>query len=156
MKLKLGLYQIVLVSFLLLNSGCKTINAVVPPSTDLTFNASADINPDINDRPSPVVVKIFELSSRTIFDTQDFFTLDESAESVLGPDLIRKDELELQPSETREYAMTLGQNTRFVGVIVAYRDIDSSRWRSVVAVDPTGYDDVVINIEKIAVYNSEK
>ena len=67
MKLKLGLYQIVLVSFLLLNSGCKTINAVVPPSTDITFNASADINPDINDRPSPVVVKIFELSSRTIF-----------------------------------------------------------------------------------------
>ncbi|GGP73081.1 type VI secretion system lipoprotein TssJ [Shewanella ulleungensis] len=156
MKLKLGLYQIVLMSMLVLVTGCKTINAVVPPSTDITFNASADVNPDINNRPSPVVVKIFELSSRTIFDTQDFFTLDESAESVLGPDLIRKDELELQPSEIREYSMSLGNNTRFVGVIVAYRDIDSSRWRSVVSVDPTGYDDVIINIEKIAVYNSEK
>ncbi|GGQ19294.1 type VI secretion system lipoprotein TssJ [Shewanella litoralis] len=156
MKLKFGLYLTTIISVLLLAAGCKTINAVVPPSTDVTFIASADINPDINNRPSPVVVKIFELSSRTIFDTQDFFTLDESAESVLGPDLIRKDELELQPSESREYTMTLGNNTRFVGVIVAYRDIDSSRWRSVVAVDPTGYDDVIINIEKIAVYNSEK
>ncbi|UJF20480.1 type VI secretion system lipoprotein TssJ [Shewanella sp. OMA3-2] len=155
MNLKSSIYQIFIVSLLLVNSGCKTINAVVPASTDITFQASADINPDINLRPSPVVVKIFELSSRTIFDTQDFFTLYENAESVLGPDLIRKDELELQPSEIREYPMSLGHNTRYVGVIVAYRDIDSSRWRSVVAVDPTGYDDVTINIEQIAVYSQE-
>ncbi|ARD22753.1 MULTISPECIES: type VI secretion system lipoprotein TssJ [Shewanella] len=156
MKLKLGLYQALLASVLLINTGCKTINAVVPAYTDITFSASADINPDINKRPSPVVVKIFELSSRTIFDNQDFFTLYESAESVLGPDLIRKDELELQPSEIHEYPMSLGQNTRYVGVIVAYRDIDASRWRSVVEVDPTGYDSVTVNIEKIAVYNSEQ
>ncbi|MEZ9140903.1 MULTISPECIES: type VI secretion system lipoprotein TssJ [unclassified Shewanella] len=156
MKLKISIYYIALVFTLLFSTGCKTINAVVPPYTDITFQASKDINPDINLRPSPVVVKVFELSSRTIFDTQDFFTLYEDAESVLGPDLIRKDQLELQPSEIREYPMSLGANTRYVGVVVAYRDIDSSRWRSVVEVDPTDYDSITINIEKIAVYNSEQ
>lgn len=136
--------------------GCSTLNVIVAPSTDVTFNASADINPDINGRPSPVVVKLFELSSRTIFDTQDFFTLYESAEAILGPDLIKKDELEMQPTQQLEYPMTLNTNTRYIGVIVAYRDIDASRWRSVVEVDPTGYDDVNINIEKIAVYSTEQ
>ncbi len=140
----------------MLLAACSTINAIVPPSTDVTFNASADINPDINGRPSPVVVKLFELSSRTIFDTQDFFTLYESAETILGPDLIKKDELEMQPMQQLEYPMTLNTNTRYIGVVVAYRDIDASRWRSVVEVDPTGYDDVNINIEKIAVYSTEQ
>ena len=55
-----------IVSAVILTS-CATINAIVPPSTDLTFNVSEDINPDKSGRASPVVVKVFELSSRTIF-----------------------------------------------------------------------------------------
>ncbi|WP_028773291.1 type VI secretion system lipoprotein TssJ [Shewanella sp. Scap07] len=156
MNMKSWLLGAVFLGYGALISGCSTINAIVPPSTDVIFNASADINPDINGRPSPVVVKLFELSSRTIFDTQDFFTLYESAEQILGPDLIKKDELEMQPTQQLEYPMTLNTNTRYIGVVVAYRDIDASRWRSVVEVDPTGYDNVNINIEKIAVYSTEQ
>nr|MDC2856875.1 type VI secretion system lipoprotein TssJ [Ningiella sp. W23] len=48
------------------------MNKIVPPSTDLIINVSKNVNPDTSERPSPVVMKIFELSSRTIFDTQDF------------------------------------------------------------------------------------
>ncbi|WP_394203336.1 type VI secretion system lipoprotein TssJ [Shewanella waksmanii] len=156
MDIKVWLFRAIVAGCGMLLAACSTINAIVPPSTDVTFNASADINPDINGRPSPVVVKLFELSSRTIFDTQDFFTLYESAETILGPDLIKKDELEMQPMQQLEYPMTLNTNTRYIGVVVAYRDIDASRWRSVVEVDPTGYDDVNINIEKIAVYSTEQ
>ena len=129
---------------------------IIPPSTDINFNASADINPDMNGRASPVVIKVFELSSRTIFDTQDFFTLYESPEDILGPDLLKKDELELQPEELQQYKMVLNKNTRYVGFVVAYRNIDSSRWRSVIEVSPTGYDNFTMNIEKLAIYNSNK
>ena len=144
-----------IVSAVLLTS-CATINAIVPPSTDLMFNVSEDINPDKSGRASPVVVKVFELSSRTIFDTQDFFTLYESPEKILGPDLLKKDELELQPEQLKEHKMVLNKNTRYIGFVVAYRNIDGSRWRAVVEADPTGYKNITLNIEKLAIYPSNK
>lgn len=91
--------------------GCSTVNKFVPPSTDLNINVAADVNPDISGRPSPVVLKVFELSSRTIFDTQDFFSLYDTPEEILGPDLLKKDELELQPGSKLEYKMSLNRNT---------------------------------------------
>ena len=48
--------------------------------------------------------------------------------------------------------MNLNRNTRFVGVVVAYRDIEKARWRAVIEVDPTGYDDIDVNVESLAVY----
>jgi type VI secretion system protein VasD len=156
MTLKNIILAVLISTTAVLISSCATINSIIPPSTDINFNVSADINPDMNGRASPVVVKVFELSSRTIFDTQDFFTLYESPEDILGPDLLKKDELELQPEELKKYKMVLNKNTRYVGFVVAYRNIDSSRWRSVIEVSPTGYDNFTMNIEKLAIYVSNK
>ena len=134
-------------SLLFLVMGCTTMNKIVPPSTDLIINVSKNVNPDTSERPSPVVMKIFELSSRTIFDTP---------EKILGPDLLKKDELELQPDSIQQYKMSLNRNTRYVGVVVAYRNIDQARWRAVIEVDPTGYDDINVNVEAIATYMREQ
>ena len=143
-------------SLLFLVMGCSTMNKIVPPSTDLIINVSTNVNPDTSERPSPVVMKIFELSSRTIFDTQDFFSLYDTPEKILGPDLLKKDELELQPDSVQQYKMSLNRNTRYVGVVVAYRNIDQARWRAVIEVDPTGYDDINVNVEAIATYMREQ
>ena len=143
-------------SLLFLVMGCSTMNKIVPPSTDLIINVSKNVNPDTSERPSPVVMKIFELSSRTIFDTQDFFSLYDTPEKILGPDLLKKDELELQPDSVQQYKMSLNRNTRYVGVVVAYRNIDQARWRAVIEVDPTGYDDINVNVEAIATYMREQ
>lgn len=129
-----------------------TANAIVSPSTDLIFNVSKDVNPDLYERASPVVVTIYELSSRTIFDTQDFFSLYEDSQSILGPDLLNKQELELQPEQKLTHTLVLNKNARYVGIVVAYRDIDKSRWRGVVEVSPTGYKNINVNIEKLATY----
>jgi len=137
-------------------TGCSTVNYIVPPSTDLEINVAKDVNPDINGRPSPVVIRVFELSSRAVFDTQDFFSLYGNAEKALGPDLLKKDEIELQPGQKLDYKMKLNQNTRFIGIIVAYRDIDKAKWRAVIKADPTGYDDVRVNVESIATYLKEE
>ena len=143
-------------SLLFLVLGCTTMNKIIPPSTDLIINVSKNVNPDTSERPSPVVMKIFELSSRTIFDTQDFFSLYDTPEKILGPDLLKKDELELQPDSVQQYKMSLNRNTRYVGVVVAYRNIDQARWRAVIEVDPTGYDDINVNVEAIATYMREQ
>lgn len=53
--------------------GCSAANLVVDPYADLEITAYHNINPDSNGRPSPVVVYVFELTSNTLFESQDFF-----------------------------------------------------------------------------------
>lgn len=136
----------------MLIGGCKAVNYVVPPYTHLNFYVADDANPDVNGRPSPVVVKVYELSSRTLFDSQDFFSLYDDAETVLGPDLLIKDEFEFEPGSDFEYEMKINPNTRYAGILVAYRDIENAKWREVVDIKTTGYDSFDIYIEDLAVY----
>ena len=41
--------------------------------------------------------------------TQDFFSLYDTPEKILGPDLLKKDELELQPDSIQQYKMSLNR-----------------------------------------------
>ncbi|RCU52741.1 MULTISPECIES: type VI secretion system lipoprotein TssJ [Corallincola] len=132
--------------------GCQAVNAVVEPYTYLNFHVADDSNPDAKGRPSPVVVKVYELSSRTVFDSQDFFTLYDEPESVLGPDLLVKDEFEFEPGAVSEFKMKINPNVRYAGVLVAYRDIENAKWREVIEIDTTAYDDLDVYIEELAVY----
>lgn len=39
---------------------------------DLTLNAGDQVNPDLNGRPSPIVVRLLELSNPVAFENADF------------------------------------------------------------------------------------
>lgn len=132
--------------------GCSAANLVVDPDTDFLFKVAKGVNPDADGRPSPLVVRYYELSSRSQFEREDFDRLFDSPESSLGPDLLVREELELQPASDLEITRRLNPNARFVGLVAAYRDIETARWRAVVEVDPTGYDERVIHVEPLALY----
>ncbi|SEA18538.1 type VI secretion system lipoprotein TssJ [Alkalimonas amylolytica] len=144
----------VLISLFLLSS-CQVVYSTFPPSTTLHFRVADDLNPDQNDRPSPVIVKVFELASKTIFENQDFFALYDDPSAVLRTDLLKKDEFVFEPGQQSQSRMELHPATKAVGVIVAYRDIENARWRAVVDVKPTGYDNQYVFIESLAVYIRE-
>jgi type VI secretion system protein VasD len=103
-----------------------------PPPTviDITVAVAADVNPDARGRASPLVARLFELKSLAAFDGADFFALSEKDKDTLGPDLVAKEELLLQPGEQRQFKRTLDPATRFVAVVAAYRDIERARWRA--------------------------
>lgn len=132
--------------------GCSAANMVVDPDTEFLFKVAKGVNPDANGRPSPLVVRYYELSSRSQFEREDFERLFDTPESSLGPDLLVREELELQPASELEITRRLNPNARFVGLVAAYRDIETARWRAVVEVDPTGYDERVIHVEPLALY----
>lgn len=140
--------------FALSLTACSVANMVVEPFSKLEFEVAENINPDINGRPSPVVVKVFELSSRTLFDNQDFFALFDDAESVLGPDLISKTEFDFEPDSQYEHSLSLSPGVRYAGILVAYRDIDTASWREVVAIDPTNYEVFNIHVGELSVFVS--
>ncbi|GAB7527967.1 type VI secretion system lipoprotein TssJ [Pseudomonas sp. 3A(2025)] len=126
---------IVVCAALLMLVGC---SALSPYSSltklDLTLTASDRLNPDLHGRPSPIVVRLFELRHPVAFETADFFSLYERARDTLTPDLIVSEELELRPGESRTLKLSVGQG-RYVGVLAAYRDLNETRWRHVLSVD---------------------
>ncbi|GAL04524.1 type VI secretion lipoprotein/VasD [Photobacterium aphoticum] len=135
--------------------GCGIVNAVMDPYTKLNFDVAENVNPDMDGRPSPVVVKVFELSSRTLFDSQDFFELYDDPKDVLGPDLIAKNEFEFSPGTKQTYELTLSPGTRYAGVLVAYQDLENARWREVIEVDTTAYDTYNVLVGELSVFVSE-
>lgn len=126
---------IVACAALMLLAGCSSLSPYSSlTKLDLTLTASDRLNPDLHGRPSPVVVRLFELRHPVAFDTADFFSLYERARDTLTPDLIVSEELELRPGETRTLKLSIEQG-RYVGVLAAYRDLNEARWRHVLTVN---------------------
>jgi len=101
-----------------------------------TVSAAADLNPSATQRPSPLVLRIYELRSDTAFGKADFIALYQSEQATLGADLVLKDEFVLTPGESRAYQRTLSIETRYVAVFGAYRNIERAVWRAITAVPP--------------------
>lgn len=102
-----------------------------------TLNVATKINPDLRGRPSPVVLRLYELSAAQRFKEADFFALYDQEATTLGNELIAREEMEVKPGDQRPLSKTLSPQTRFVGVLAAFRNIEKAQWRAIVAV-PTG------------------
>ncbi|MBO0206534.1 type VI secretion system lipoprotein TssJ [Vibrio sp. Vb0877] len=143
-------YQYILLLISIALFGCSAANLVVDPYSDLEIAASHNINPDSTGRPSPVVVYVFELTSNTIFESQDFFSIYEESEKVLGPDLVNKYEVSLTPGQKETYQASMSPKTEYLGIVVAFRDIENSNWRQVIKVDKTGYNTYQVLLEDLS------
>lgn len=105
-----------------------------PVQTQATLAASADVNPDSQGRASPVVVRIYQLRGDAEFNDAGFFAIYDNESATLGQNLIMRDERTLFPGQSTPLSLSLSPDARFLGVIAAYRDIRTSRWRAVVGV----------------------
>ena len=103
------------------------------------LTAAEDLNPDYQGRPSPVNIIVFQLASADAFDNADFFSLFEPEAAVLGGDMLGRTQLLVQPGESREWVAEFSKETRFVGVIAAFRDIENAQWRATVALPKKGF-----------------
>jgi type VI secretion system protein VasD len=121
---------IVLVAGALLLSAC----AAKPPKpapAHAELIVSGDVNPDASGRASPVVVRVYQLRNDGEFNGTDFFGLYEKEKETLGASLVSREEYVLAPGENRKLDLPLNAETRFIGVVAAFRDIRSSRWRAI-------------------------
>ena len=100
---------------------------------------------------APVVMRYFELKSAEGFDSADFFDLYEKPEATLGSDLLGSGEVELIPGATKPLKAELNPDTRVVGFLVAYRDIDNSSWRGSMPVESAIVNKVAVEVGKAEV-----
>jgi type VI secretion system protein VasD len=101
-----------------------------PPPVKVSLIASADVNPDAQNRPSPIVVRVYQLKDDAAFKEADFFTLFDKEQATLAAALVSREEFELAPGEHRAFEVKLSPDARCVGVAAAYRDIRNSHWRA--------------------------
>jgi type VI secretion system protein VasD len=120
----------------------------------MTISVSEDANPDSNGRPSPVVVRVYQLKTDAAFTASEFFPLFDDEQKVLGPELISRDEFVLAPAERRTIDVALSGETRYVGAIAAFRDIRNSEWRVLVPAPRKGLT-VAVEKDRIVLSGSE-
>ncbi|MBI6853274.1 MULTISPECIES: type VI secretion system lipoprotein TssJ [Pseudomonas syringae group] len=142
---------------LVLLAGCSTLSPYSHlTKLNLKLTASDRLNPDLNGRPSPIVVRLFELKHPVAFENADFFSLYERAKESLAPDMVTSEELELRPGETVELKLTVGEGSRYVGVLAAYRDLPETRWRYTLQVTPLALTDAELVLDQNGIRNTNE
>ncbi|WP_338415416.1 type VI secretion system lipoprotein TssJ [uncultured Sphaerotilus sp.] len=107
-----------------------------PTLLNLQISTSADANPDARKRPSPLVLRVYELSGHALFDTADFLALFERDRETLGAEMLGKEEWVMAPGSVRTLERKLAPEVRHLGILAGYRDLERARWRLVVPVKP--------------------
>lgn len=111
-------------------SGCSTTSN--PRDFESHVTVAPNVNPDHQGRPSPVSVKIYQLIDISGFQEADFFSLYDDGPKTLGKDLISVVERELQPGAIYEFTTVIDEDTRYIAVLAAFRNIERAQWRMAV------------------------
>ena len=87
---------IISLTFILVIVGCAAGGST---KVVINFETSPALNPDPMGRPSPVVIRLYELKSLGVFNNADFFAIYEQDTTILGNDLNAREEIELVPGQ---------------------------------------------------------
>lgn len=137
--------KILTISFMTLWLGaCSTANTkvggVLGLDTDfkLTFVAEKDVNPDDNDVPSPVIIRMYELKSTKLFEKANFIDLYEQDSEVLAKSMISKQALKaVKPNEQIENNFVLNKETQFVGLYVEFLQYENAKYKVTFPIEQT-------------------
>jgi type VI secretion system protein VasD len=120
-----------------------------PPVLTLTITGGLDQNPDGLGRPSPVAVRVYQLSSTAKFEQSDVFALKDREAQTLGPESQGSQEYLIAPGEKKTVTINLKPTVSAIGVAALYRDIDHARWRAVQPANASGPTVLAANSDKI-------
>lgn len=122
-----------------------------PTTVSASLQAGAAVNPDLRQRASPIVIRVYELKSAAAFEAADFVSLFDRDQATLAAEMAGREEFILRPGESRPWEKTLAGDTKFIGVLAAFRDIERARWKSIVAVKPNVKNRIAIHADGVAV-----
>ena len=122
-----------------------------PPVVTIVLTGSAGQNPDLDGAPSPVAVRIIELTGTNKFLRADVFALIDHEQQTLGADEAAVQEFVLSPSEQRSIKIDPKPGVTAIGVAALYRDIDGAQWRAVAPIASTGPTNLAAGIGKLTV-----
>ena len=132
-------------ALLLTLTGCSIFPSSTP-TVKINVRSAQYLNPDINGRPSPVVVTIYQLKKPFAFKQANYIALANNSGQILGNALIDKHIVEIRPSSYKVINQPLSANTRYLGIVAAYRKINQTKWHAIVKIT-TRHTTVNVNLE---------
>jgi type VI secretion system VasD/TssJ family lipoprotein len=102
-------------------------------SLRLGIEAQRQLNTDSRQTSASLAVRVYVLRDAQGFQRASFDSLYDNDEAALGASLIKRESLHLRPGESRELLVELGREARVVAVFAAYREVERSQWRAVLA-----------------------
>ena len=129
-----GLSRFVLATCLLAAAaGCATggkeEEAAPDAVAELTLIAMDDVNPNVASVPSPIVVVFYELAEPQAFEGAKFSQLFYDDGSALGADVRERLEFRVEPGQIIRTKRVLDPETRHLGFVAGYREIENAQWR---------------------------
>jgi type VI secretion system protein VasD len=118
--------------------GCKTKPPPPPPPppkpaiAHVSVVGSEQLNPDGSNRPSPVVLRLFQLHTSSEFTDAGYGPLYDKELQTLGATLLGREQTLLRPGGTWQIDLQLNGDTRFIGVLAGFRD--QKQWHALTAV----------------------
>lgn len=132
-----------LVTALLLTS-CSTVNTklggLLDLDTDLTltFTVEKNVNPDDSKIPSPLIIRMYELSSTKVFENANFIDLYERDAEVLGSTMISAEALKaLKPGEVIEVNAVLSKDTLNIGLYAEFLQYENAKYKVIIPIEQT-------------------
>ena len=107
--------------------------AGVMRSLRLDIQAERQLNTDRRQSSASLAVRVYLLRDDAAFQRASFDALYEGDEAALGASLLQRETLHLRPGDARELVLPVAPDARLVGVFAAYREVDRSQWRCVLA-----------------------
>jgi len=102
-----------------------------PPPTRIAgrIEAATPLNPGPDGGSLPLRVRLYELKNPGLFQSADFFSVWDNAPAKLGADLLGTEDYTLHAGAQQPFERTLDPQTRYVGFVAAYRDLNGAVWR---------------------------
>lgn len=123
-----------------------------PTHIELVVKSSNDLNLDINKVPSPLMLTFYELESAENFLKFDYWTLLSDSGKNLNSDLISQSKNIIIPNQEQIYKILFEKNTKFLGIVGQFRDIQNSeKWKEVINLKTENYNyyEIKLNNNKI-------
>lgn len=137
-----SIFTVTLITFLL--SGC----ASNPTHLELVIKSSKDLNQDLDDISSPLMLTFYELESAEKFLKYDFWKLLDKSGKKLNTDLVSQTKHIIVPEQEQTYRIAFDEKTKFLGVIGKFRNIENkSAWRHVINLEQESFNYAELEIK---------
>lgn len=119
-------------------AACSSAPPPPPPPTTIQLTVIGDkmLNPDPNGRPSPVMLRLYQLGPSDAFANADFFQVIDQDKATLGPTLLDRQELAVPPESRQTVTVQPKPDVKTLAVAAAFRAYEEAGWRAMQPIQP--------------------
>jgi type VI secretion system protein VasD len=143
---------ILAIAVVLLMAGCSKPSPPPPPTVvKLQTSAALDTNLTPDGQGAPVLTRIYQLGSKSAFDSAEFFPLYKTDAATLGPDLVKKEEFLLIPGGSKAIELMPADAVHAIGVFGAFADFQNVKWRASADIPAHQTTTIIVTMERTGV-----